>query len=469
MPRSLEDAALTENSGATPSHVNVGRWLGTLGASGASALVGLATSILVARLLLPEGRGLLATAIFWPAFIASLGALSLPGAITYQAAVNRGRSEVRHLAPTVLWLSVALSFVLSLLGLLILPRVIDNSALLTVTAWYLVMFMPFHLVACGLVALDQGRMRFARFNLQRVLPAAIYLVGLCVAWGLGKASVGAVLACQLVGVISTALFIVAIRGRELWAFPSLKIGTEFLATGIRFHAANVFTVVCTQIDTLVVVSLYSATEVGLYAVALGLAGVPMQLFLGAFSSLLFVRVSEANEADEKNRLIAQSVRYATLFLAATAIGVAALAPLLIPALFGSAFRASVHLAQVLAFTIAVSSLRDLYTLGLMGFRDWKIRIGAELVMIAVFVLGILSLSPLGIIGVPIALLLANAASLLFILVMMRRYLGVRILEHWGGNIGTIKEIYGLSMRATRAARPQGKSALGSRGQGSVPN
>ena len=73
-------------------------------ASGVAALIGLATSVFAARLLLPEGRGLLATVIFWPAFIVAIGMFSIPGAITYHAAADWTFPAPQRLTATVLWL-----------------------------------------------------------------------------------------------------------------------------------------------------------------------------------------------------------------------------------------------------------------------------------------------------------------------------------------------------------------------------
>ena len=49
-----------------------GAWLGTSATNAAILLFGLATGVLSARLLAPDGRGALAAALFWPQLISAL-------------------------------------------------------------------------------------------------------------------------------------------------------------------------------------------------------------------------------------------------------------------------------------------------------------------------------------------------------------------------------------------------------------
>jgi O-antigen/teichoic acid export membrane protein len=92
-----------------------GAWLGTLATNAAILLCGLATGVLSARLLAPEGRGVLAAVLFWPHLITSLASFSLPAAVISRRArpeVDRART-----AATAAWLALGLSLVGALFGL----------------------------------------------------------------------------------------------------------------------------------------------------------------------------------------------------------------------------------------------------------------------------------------------------------------------------------------------------------------
>src|SRR5713101_4590346 len=62
------------------------RILLTAGTNGLSAVLGITTGMLAARLLGPQGRGELAAIQTWPSFIATLAMLGLPEALVYYSA-----------------------------------------------------------------------------------------------------------------------------------------------------------------------------------------------------------------------------------------------------------------------------------------------------------------------------------------------------------------------------------------------
>ncbi|MCH7540941.1 MAG: hypothetical protein IH999_11195, partial [Proteobacteria bacterium] len=66
-------------------------------AAGAIQLSNLASGILAARLLGPEGRGELAVIILWPSLIAALGALGITESVIYHTA-NRSEPPARIFA-----------------------------------------------------------------------------------------------------------------------------------------------------------------------------------------------------------------------------------------------------------------------------------------------------------------------------------------------------------------------------------
>ncbi len=60
-------------------------------------------------------------------------------------------------------------------------------------------------LALALLALDQGDLRFFRYNLVRLLPSGVYLVGLLALWALDVASVAALVWASWLGTALTAL------------------------------------------------------------------------------------------------------------------------------------------------------------------------------------------------------------------------------------------------------------------------
>ncbi len=74
--------------------------------TGIIQLSNLATGILAARLLLPDGRGELALLVLWPILIADLGSMGVNTAVAYRSA--RGDVGSREIFAATVWLSALL-------------------------------------------------------------------------------------------------------------------------------------------------------------------------------------------------------------------------------------------------------------------------------------------------------------------------------------------------------------------------
>jgi enterobacterial common antigen flippase len=244
-------------------------WLGTSIANGAILLCGLASGVLSARLLAPDGRGALAAVLFWPQLITSLGLFSLPGAMIFR----RGRLAVDRaaVAATGVWLALGLSAIGALVGYLALPFLLREASAAALAQAYLLAFIPFNFLALASLALDQGDMRFARYNLTRLLPSGVYLVGLLALWALDAVSVAALVWASWLGTALTAVVCLCQSRDDLRARPSLSEARRLVASGSRLHGAALLAVLLAQADRLVVVTFWDDASLGLYVIALTFA------------------------------------------------------------------------------------------------------------------------------------------------------------------------------------------------------
>src|SRR5262245_40443524 len=87
-------------------------------------LANIASGVLAARLLLPEGRGALAIAILWPSLFAAVGFLSSDQGITYYAASRR--ESTASVLTTGLCLAFALSIITITVGYIGLPFLVGD-------------------------------------------------------------------------------------------------------------------------------------------------------------------------------------------------------------------------------------------------------------------------------------------------------------------------------------------------------
>jgi O-antigen/teichoic acid export membrane protein len=425
-------------------------WLGTSATNSAILLCGVATGVLSARLLAPDGRGALAAVLFWPQLITALGLMSLPSAIVFR----RGRPDGDRaaVAATGAWLALGLSAIGALLGYLALPFLLRGSSAGPLAQVYLLAFVPFHFLALTLLALDQGDMRFARYNLVRLLPSGVYLAGLLVLWRLDAVSVAALVGASWLGTAVTAVVRLYHSRAALCARPSLSEARRLIAFGARLHGAAVLAVLLAQADRFVVITFWDDASLGFYVVAAALATAGLEVVTGAFNVLLLPRLAQARDAAAQRRIMGQTLRYAMLLLTAGTAVMLVLCPWLLPFLFGDAYAGAIGICLVLLVAYVPTALRHIILHGLSGTGDWRPRILAQALALATFAVLVWPLAAmLGMLGIPTALLIATGVSLAYLLVFLRRQLALSSPECWGLNLATVKHVWWHGRALVRGA------------------
>jgi O-antigen/teichoic acid export membrane protein len=415
-------------------------WLGTSATNTAILLCGLATGVLSARLLAPDGRGALAAVLFWPQLITSLGLLSLPGAMIFR----RARPDVDRaaVAATGAWLALGLSAIGALVGWLLLPFLLRHSSAGSLAQLYLLAFVPFAFLALTLLALDQGDMRFARYNLVRLLPSGVYLVGLLLLWRLDAVSVASLVWASWLGTAVTAAVRLCHSRDALRARPSLSEARRLVAFGARLHGAALLAVLLAGADRFVVVTFWDDASLGLFVVALTLATAGLNVVTGAFNVLLLPRLAAARDTEAQRRIMGETLRYVSLLLTVGTAVLLLLCPWLLPFLFGDAYTGAVGVCLVLLVAYLPTALRQVIVHGLSGTGDWRPRVLAEGLALVTFVVVVWPLSEiLGLLGIPTALLIANSIALAYLLVFLRRRLQLSSPECWGLSLTTARQVW----------------------------
>ena len=429
-------------------------WLGTLASNAAILLCGLATGVLSARLLAPDGRGALAAVLFWPHVITSLGSFSLPAAMIFR----RGRPDADRaaVAATGVWLALGLSALGAAVGCLALPFVLRDSPSALLAQLYLLAFVPFNFLALALLALDQGDMRFARYNLVRLLPSGVYLVGLLVLYALEAVSVAAFVWASWLGTALTALVRLYYSRDVLRTRPCLAEARRLIAFGARLHGAALLAVVLAGADRFVVITFWDDASLGLYVVALTLATAGLNVVTGAFAVLLLPRLAQARDLAAQRLIMGETLRYVSLLLTAGTVILLVLCPWLLPFLFGDAYAGAIGPCLVLLVAYLPMALRQVIVHGLSGTGDWRPRILAQGLALATFAALAWPLAGmLGLLGIPTALLVANGLALAYLLVFLRRRLDLSSRDCWGLNPTTVRRVFWHGRALVKAAGPVG--------------
>lgn len=376
----------------------------------------LVTGPVLARFLDPTGRGELASIVAPLTLALTVGLLGLPEAITYYVARER-----------------------------IDPALVVRAAVAPVAVLFVLVGGSLYFVAPALFAKEPQLVSLFRVTLL-VLPI-VYFAGLMraavlgvrtfrpVFWEQSATAVGrALLICALgvLGLLTVssatwATLIPAVLAVSLLVSPfraavarggqaAPRLGRKLVTYGVRSSGGGIAGFANQWLDQSLLLPLSGARQLGLYAVAVSLAGLTNAL-TGSVQRVLF---SEAAVRDDWS-FVSRVVRCTLLVVALGATLGSALAPFLIPALFGAAFRPAVGMSQVLLLAVIPASLNTVLGSGVAAHGRPGISSVAQFVALAVTIAGLLLLVPsLGAMGAAITSLCAYTTAFLILLAVIRR-------------------------------------------------
>jgi O-antigen/teichoic acid export membrane protein len=419
---------------------NTRGFLSSFGANIFMQVCNVATGILAARLLLPVGRGELATVILWPVILESLGQIGTSWVFARQAAVDPDQES--NLARNAIFLGLTLGGLVMILSYFLIPYLLptDKNHLLGLTRITLIM-IPLSYVATNLLSLDQGRMRWTRFNLMRILMTFSYLFFILIFWAVGvkevKHFVAAFLLSYLIAAISRAL---SLRHEIRRGKVNPRLCLKIIGLGVPFFLASISVMVAGQVDKALVVGLLPMELVGCYAAAITFASAHLSLG-SALGVTSFVCLASEPDPGRRSAFLARIFRQSTWLYIIAGSGVALLAPILITPLFGQAFQAAVKPVAVLAIATSLIGLSRVLDEGLRGMGVAYPGTAANLVGGGLVALVAWHLIPLyGLMGMAEAAVLGALARLIFLMAAVMFLLKVGMGELWGLRMRELKAI-----------------------------
>ena len=446
LPAMIDVAYLTTsyNFYSEMKNNTVNNWLGTFTTNGLILLCGIATGIISARLLQPEGRGALAAILFWPEIAASIGLMNLDTAIIQSTSKNN--SKVKEITSTGFYVAIFLAGVTAVVTYFLLPYLLGSGKieLLPAARIYLLAFLPFNFVGLCLMAIDHSRQNFKRYNLFRFIPPITYLSGLMTLWSFDAVTVTKVLWVNLAGTFLVALIKVLFIGNQIKNSFSWQEAKILLAIGSRLKVATFLILVALRIDRLLIISCLDNNSIGLYTVAFTFASSGLKIITSSFQLIMFPKLAcQENKAIQKE-VLAKGMRFNMLLIIVGSIPLIILSPWLIPFLFGNEFQDSVVPAMILFLAYVPLTMRELIIQCLHSLKKPRPTAINSIILTCVF--GILSLpmgQQFGLIGIILSLLMANLVGLYFFLNYLYVNLDLRIKDWWGLNWKTYTQAIGI--------------------------
>ncbi len=397
-------------------------------ATGLIQVTNIATGLIAARLLLPEGRGELAEIMLWAGLIVELGILGLSDALLYRAATGAASPRVLFAAGALL--TVVLSVMLIAAGFIVEPLVItDSPATLELGLTYFVVFVPVYLSSLFVATIFQGQLDIVTWNVLRSIVALAYIAGIGAVYISGHATVAGFAIANILSMVLSMLIGLVLLVRRGWVGwrPDRAIVRGLVVYGAKVHVGEMLNSARQKIDQALVALWLPHAELGLYVVALTVANGPL-ILAQTLGNLAFPKISNQTELGGKTVVFGRYLRFT---LAVTVGCMAVLLPInpyLVPLLFGQPFAPAAMVANIMLLGLPAAGAKLLFMSALKAWNRPLVIGQAEATGLAAAAISLLVLlPPLGIVGAAWSLVVANVVAAGIMAVSLQRNLGLPIL------------------------------------------
>jgi O-antigen/teichoic acid export membrane protein len=386
-------------------------------------------TIVIARTLGPEGKGLYSMALLVPSTISLVGSLGISLANTYFAGSRRYTAE--QLASNSLVVGTVLGILLTL-AFLAYYFAFTPSFLSGINAPYVVIvaaLVPFSLLNLYFITLVLGQGRIPAYNGIVLGSAGISLLVTATALVALRLGLTGVIVLVFLSEASKALitfFVLSRKAVVRWRLDR-HVLTDSLRYGLRGHANSIVQLLNSRLDMFMVALFVGVSGVGFYSVAVS-AVECINYFPIAVGTVVFARTPGMRE-DEANRSTPVVCRNTVLVAAVCGVLLAAIAGTVVKALFGRGFVPAVTpLWLLIPGAVSLSVYRVLAN-DLAGRGRPGIAAACSASGLAVnIVLNLMLIPRLGISGAAVATSCAHTITSISILVIFVRLTHIRPVD-----------------------------------------
>lgn len=386
----------------------------------------LGTGLLTATVLGAVGRGEQAAIGVGQLVLSSLATLGLHASLIYNSKETPGRERDFIGAATLF--SVGAGAAAASIGWFVIPRWLhDQSATVIASARFMLLFTPVTTCSAVLAAVLERRGLFGWTNRLLFGQSVATLVVLVVLWRM-HALTPTSSALSYIGPTVPGFLILLTLAIRLGR-PRLDLGGGvvrlLLAYGFRFYAMDVLVVVGVYLDQIVVVSLLSIRDVGLYAVALSLSRM-LNVIQGAVTTVLFPAIA-ARSVDEVLDIVGAVMRVTSVVGLAAAACLWVIAGPAVTWAYGRDFAGAVQPFRILVLEVLVSNAARIFYQVFTGTgRPATVSLFEGLGLGASIALMIVLAPRAGLEGAAIAMLLGGILRLASVLAGVRFLLGRKL-------------------------------------------
>lgn len=334
------------------------RWLAR-GNTGASAVLqtvlaragmlggNLVTGVIVARTLLPAGRGEQAAIALWPVLFSSFFTFGLPLSLLFN--IKRDPKHVRNYFSTALAALFILGSISAVVGAFFLPRALHKYPSGIIHAAQLMMVFAVQiLVQYVLQATFEARGRFDISNQLRFIPIVGTIIALGTLAVLHRLNpISAVLCYNLPAALLTFVSFLKLRDLLPLDFSRWRIDLpQLMGFGMKSYGTDLIGTFAVQIEQGLLIGLLSPASMGIFAVAGSISNM-LRVFQSSFSVVLMPKATELEKTEQVLELTARATRISSTITAIAAVMLSLSIPILLPLLYGKSYSQSILVARLL--------------------------------------------------------------------------------------------------------------------------
>jgi len=325
-------------------------------------LLGIVTSIIIARVLGPEGKGIYTLAILLPTLLMTFTNLGIGSASVYY--IGKKKYSLIEIFGCNIIFSILVSIFVIIVGLVVI-FFFGNKIFPGVVKEYLLLALclaPFQIFLTFVVNIFLGLQEFKKYNFIALIQHIIFFA-LIIIFLLGlQYGIKAVIAAQI---LSSALACVALffltkkEAGGIILYMKKSLFKDFFNYGSKIYLIKIFSFLHLKVDIFMINILLNPLEVGFYSIAVGLSD-KIWLISRSAATVLFPKV--CSETDDKKLkeftpLVCRNILWITIVIATSLFF---LSSYVIVLFYSEQFNKSILPFQILLIgAIAISGSRIL--------------------------------------------------------------------------------------------------------------
>ncbi len=410
-------------------------------------------AILQARLLGPEGKGLLATALAWSALIGGVALFGSDSAAIYFVA--RTANQALWLMRTGLIYAIGLAILAGApVGAAIVFTPQTSADLKVILA--IALLAPIFILTSIFNAILVGLNRIRSTNNVNVLSAILYTFALSICFLLHIETFEAITAVVIGVQLTTLILLVAAVQRTGVAECRAPQLPAFMRYALQSFRGNLAGLLFLRSSLIMLGSFAPIAQAGIYSIAIVFADVALMM-PNTLTNILLPRLAGQNPALIAAR-VAAAARYAFAGALALALMIGCGAFLIVPVGFGEAFRPAAPVALLLCIGAALGTPGMILSVYFNAREQPETPATAAWIGCGVVIAGSLALVPFaGAVGAAVATGIARTAMSLFIIARFCRASGLNWraslvfqATDWAKSERKIHALYEQVIRARRA-------------------